>query len=253
MSKIYHLTPNEQCLMDIAADADVIVTEDIIQALQDEIPTQSVRNALSSLAEKGHIFRVKRGIYLRCEEPGSPVIEDPKQLALHIFEGYIGFSSALQHWGLLEYESFDVFVVSKNKSGSRDIGEYVIHSVSMGEKAQGMVFDRGIYVSTLEKTIFDCIYKPQHAGGYPLVVRAIAESDPDWKKVRHWFHLLASDSLFQRAGYLLSIAGNAPGWLLDDFRSELKHRSRLDPSGRNKGRYIKEWELIDNVEVWDFG
>lgn len=253
MNENYHLTPNEQLLMDVAADANIIITEDIINASREIMHPQSVRNALSSMASKGYLFRVKRGIYLRCEGTGRPVIEDPNELALLIFKGYIGFSSALQHWDLIEYESFDVFVVTQNKSGYREIGEYAMRAVAMGEKAQGMLYDGGIYVSTLEKTIFDCIYKPQHAGGYPLVVKAISESTPDWGKVHHWFQLLASRSLFQRAGYVLSKAGNAPGWLLKDFRSKVEHRSRLDPSGKSRGCYINEWKLIDNAGVWKLG
>lgn len=253
MVENYYLSRNEQMLMDIAADADIIVTADIIQATHNMMSPQSVRNALSSLGSKGHLFRLKRGIYLRCEGPGMPVIEDPKKIALFLFDGYIGFSSALQHWDLIEYESFDVFVVSQNKSGCRQVGEYEIRAVAMGEKAQGMIFDKGIYVSTLEKTIFDCIYKPRHSGGYPLVAKAISESTPDWKEVHRWFELMASRSLFQRAGYVLSKAGNVPEWLLDDLRSKVEHKSRLDPSGKSKGTYIKEWKLIDNVEVWNLG
>ncbi len=252
MPKIYYLSPNEQHVLDIAKDAETIITEDLIQATEGMHP-QVVRNTLSSLVKKGHLFRAKRGIYLRCEEPFSPVIDNPPRLALAMFRGYIAFASALQHYELLEYESFTVFVATRNKSGSRDIGEYRIQAVAMGNKARGMVYNRDVYVSTLEKTIFDCIYKPVHAGGYPLVARAISESKPNWKQVMRWFDLLGSQSLRQRGGYVLAKAGNAPRWLLKQLKSRAKRNIWLNPSGRRKGKFDKEWLVMDNVEGWNGG
>ncbi len=250
MTKTYYLSPQEQHVLDIAGDAGVIVAEDLIQAAEGMHP-QGVRNVLSSLVRKGHLFRAKRGIYLRCGEPSLPVIEDPGKLALLLFRGYVAFASALQHWGLHEYESFTVFVATRNKSGSREVGEYVFQAVAMGDRARGMVYDGGLYVSSLVKTIFDCIYTPVHAGGYPLVARAVADSRPDWKEVLRWFDLLGSQSLRQRGGYLLSKAGNAPRWLLDRLRSGAKHNIWLDPSGVRKGKLDRGWSVMDNVGGWD--
>ncbi len=252
MSKDYYMTWNEQRLMDIAEDADFIVAEDIIQAASD-MPPQSVRNALSSLAGKGRLYRVKRGLYLRCEEPGKPVVEDVEKLATLVFKGYIAFAAALRHWGLLDYESFTVFVATRKKSGIRDVGEYRVQAVSMGDRAVGMIFHGEVHVSSLEKTVFDCLYKPQHSGGYPLVARAVSESEPDWKEVAKWFELLGSRSLVQRAGYVLARAGNAPDWLLRDFRSKAGTRVWLDPSGRRTGSYVREWKIMDNVGGWNDG
>jgi predicted transcriptional regulator of viral defense system len=249
MPEKYYLSPTEQLVMDAAKDMSIIFAEDLIGSLR-ELNSQSVRNALHTLAGKGGLYRVKRGVYLRCESPGNPVIEDPSRLALAIFKGYIAFSSALRHWGLTEYEPFTIFVVTRDKSGTREIGEYTLKAVSMGAKAQGMTYDRGVYVSTLEKTVFDCIYKPRFSGGYRVVADAVAESDPDWKEVVRWFDRLGSQSLRQRGGYVLSKAGNAPKRALNHLRTGAKHKVWLDPSGKRKGRYIKEWKLIDNVEGW---
>ena len=248
----YYLSPQEQHVLDIAREANTILTEDIIQAAGDMHP-QTVRNVLSSLVRKGHLFRAKRGIYLRCGEPSLPVIEDPRKLALLLFKGYVAFASALQHWELLEYESFTVFVATRNKSGRREIGEYLFRAVAMGGRARGMVYDGGIYVSSLEKTIFDCIYKPVHAGGYPLVARAVSDSRPDWKEVLRWFDMLGSQSLRQRGGYLLSKAGNAPRWLLDRLRYGSEFNVWLDPSASRRGRFNREWRVMDNVGGWNGG
>jgi predicted transcriptional regulator of viral defense system len=242
----YNMSPTEQMLLDVAMDMEPIFTRDLIDAMPDVHP-QVIRNAISSLAYKGRLHRVKRGVYLRSEGQGRPIIERPFRLALVMFPGYIAFGSALAHWGLIEYESFTVFIGTRSRSGSRELGEYTFKAVSMGRRAQGMVFEGGLYVSTLEKTLFDCLYKPHHAGGYPLVARAISEADPEWKEVGRWFEQLGTPSLRRRAGYVLSIAGNAPRWLLKDLRGKGGSRIWLDPTGPRRGRYVHEWYLNDNV------
>ena len=242
----YNLSPVELLLLDVAEDMDPVFVRDVIDAMPDIHP-QVIRNALASLARKGRMARVRRGLYLRSEGTGKPIIEDPFQLALALFPGYIAFGSALAHWRLVEYEPFTVFIGTRSRSGSRGIGEYTFKAVSMGRRAQGAVFNNGVYVSTLEKTLFDCLYKPHHAGGYPLVARAVSEADPDWREVSRWFERLGTPSLRRRAGYVLSTAGNAPRWLLADLRGTGGSRIWLDPTGPRRGRYVHDWCLNDNV------
>ncbi len=234
--------------METAPDRGPIIIEDLKVALE-EVPGQVVRNALSSLVKKGILYRLQRGIYLRCEGPHLPVIDDPAKLALAIYPGYLAFFSALHHWGLHEYEPFIVTVATRDRSAERGIGQYTIHAVAMGRRAQGMVFHEGVYVSTLEKTIFDCIYKPNRSGGYNLVVRAIADSEPEWDDVLFWLQELGSQSLRQRAGYILSKAGNAPAWLLARLKEDKLDNIWLDPSAARRGTRVKEWGIIDNARV----
>jgi len=243
MGKNYYLSPVEQELLDIADGLDIIFTEDIIHA--SGMGEQVVRNALYSLNRKGYIFRIKRGVYLRAID-SKPVIYDKEKIALAIFNGYIAFASALQHWGLIEYESFDVFVATFKRSGDRAIGQYRFKAVSMGRRARGATYHDGVYVSTLEKTMFDCLYKPQHAGGYSLVAQAIADANPDWKEVDRLLQTLGSAALRQRAGYVLSKAGNAPKWLLNKLGKGIEHEAWLYPSGERKGVHVAEWKVMDN-------
>jgi predicted transcriptional regulator of viral defense system len=247
MSDIYYnISPVEQMLLDVARDMEPVFTRDLIGALPD-VNSQVIRNALASLARKGRLSRVKRGLYLRSEGQGNPIIEEPFRLALALFPGYIAFGSALAFWRLIEYESFTIFIGTRSKSGTKEIGEYTFKAVSMGRRAQGTVFDGSVYVSSLEKTLFDCLYKPHRAGGYPLVAKAISEANPDWQEVGRWFEQLGTPSLRRRAGYILSISGAAPRWLLDDLRGSGDSRIWLDPTGPRRGRYVHDWCLNDNV------
>jgi predicted transcriptional regulator of viral defense system len=246
MPENYYLSPIEQMLLDVAEEMEPMFTRDLILALPTVHP-QVVRNSLSSLARKGRLARVKRGVYIHSEGPGRPVIEDPFRLALALFPGYIAFASALAYWRLIGYEAFTVFVVTRTTSGSIELGEHTFRAISMGHRAQGMVFDGNVYVSTLEKTIFDCLYKPVYAGGHALLVEAISEAEPDWKEVGRWFSLLGTHSLMRRSGYVLSKTENAPRRLLKDLRGKGGSKIWLDPTGPRRGRSIPGWNLIDNV------
>jgi predicted transcriptional regulator of viral defense system len=247
--KYYTNTPTEQMLLNTAEGSNILNFDDLATALPD-LGKQRVARALSSLNRKGALWRLRRGLYLRCEPPYGPVIENPERLALEVYPGYIGFSTALAHWGLLEYEPFTVFVVTDSRSGETEVGAYLIKAVSMGERARGMVFDSGVYVSGLEKTIFDCIYKPVHAGGYPTLARAISDADPDWDRLYLWFERLASPSLKQRAAFVLSKTSNAPTGLCKRLVKGATSKVWLDPSGPRSGKYDAEWMVMDNVGGW---
>ena len=133
-----------------------------------------------------------------------PIINNPYRIALTLSRGYIGFSSALRVYDLLDYESFTIFVVTANKSSEKRIGEYIIRSVAVGRKAVGMTYYKDIYVSSLSKTFFDCFYKPQYCGGYSTVTKALYDVDLDWHEFIEYFELV-SDSLCQRTGYIIDL------------------------------------------------
>jgi predicted transcriptional regulator of viral defense system len=248
--KYYTTTPTEQMLLDASETSSILNFHDLA-ALLPELGNQRVARALSSLTRKGILWRLRRGLYLKREPPHGPVIDNPERLALEVYPGYIGFSTALAHWGLLEYEPFTIFVVTDARSGETEVGAYLLKAVSMGGRARGMVFDSGVYVSGLEKTIFDCIYKPLHAGGYPGLVRAISEADPDWNRLHRWFESLASPSLRQRAAFVLSKTPNAPSGLCRKLAKGGVDKVWLDPSGPRSGKYDPKWRVMDNVGDWD--
>lgn len=251
MYKNIYTTPVEQKIMSAISSREVVTAGEIRDLLPD-LGRETIDWWCHQLSKKGYLFRLKKGTYLVADKPsGSPVIKDPFAIARVLFSGYIGFSSALRIYGLLDYEPFTVFVVTKNRSKEVNIGEYVFKSVAMGDKATGMTFYKDTYVSTLAKTFFDCFYKPQYAGGYAEITKALyAAKDMDWQEFVKYFYG-ASDALCQRTGYVLDTynreAGTVPGWVLDYFRERKKNKTRLLPSGKGRGTYDREWLVMDNL------
>jgi len=179
-----------------------------------------------------------------------PAIKNPYRIALALFKGYIGFSSALRIYDLLDYEPFTIFIVTKTKSMKRSIGEYTFKSVAMDKRATGITYYNGVYISTTAKTFFDCFYKPQYSGGYSTITKALYDAKLDWNEFIGYFEL-ASSSLCQRTGYILELLKNETDKIseeiLDYFRKRVKNNTKLIPSGKSRGQYIKEWMVLDNL------
>jgi predicted transcriptional regulator of viral defense system len=250
MSKNIYLTPMEQRILKEMLPSNIAHLDDIY-GLFPSLRKYQINKVCSSLSSKGYIHRLKKGVYLVQEKPSeTPTIEDPYPIALALFKGYIGFSSALKVYGLLDYEPFTIFVATQNKSASRSVGKYTFRSVAMGKKATGMTFHNEIYVSTLPKTFFDSFYKPQYAGGYSTITKALYESNMDWNEFIRFFEL-ASSSTCQRTGYVLDMlrmeTHKVPKYVLTYLRSRIKNNTKLIPSSEAGGKYNRDWMVLDNL------
>ena len=250
MSENTYLNKQEQMIFNAISSADIVNSNEIKDIFPGLKPYQ-VNKVCSSLSSKGYLHRLKKGVYLVQKKPSNiPMIKNVYKIALALFKGYIGFSSALRLYDLIDYEPFTIFVVTGNRSMEKTIGEYTLKYVAMGNKATGMTYYNGVYVSTIAKTFFDCFYKPQYGGGYSTITKALYDADIDWNEFLGYFEL-ASNSLCQRTGYVLDLLGDAtsvvPTDVLDYFKNRIKNNTRLLPSGSSKGKYIKEWMLLDNL------
>jgi predicted transcriptional regulator of viral defense system len=256
MDKIVYTTPREQKVLSALAGTGM-ATAGMLHELFSGMDRHELNRLASSLASKGFLHRVRRGLYLVQPEPSKrPVIADPLALGQALFGGYIGFSSALRVWGLLEYEPFTVFCVTRDLSRQARIGEYLFRAVAMGRRAYGTTFSKGVYVSTPAKTVFDCFVKPQYAGGYSKVAAAVHECSGmkgprfDWRELLAYFDD-ASPSLCARAGYVLDVirreAGGIPAHVVSDLRGRVGNNTRLVPGGPSAGRYAREWKVLDNL------
>jgi len=250
MDKNIYLSRQEQMIFNVISSTDIAYIDEIADLFPNVKPNQ-INKICSGLSSKGYLYRLKKGVYLVQMKPSDiPAIKNPYKIALALFKGYIGFSSALRMYDLIDYEPFTIFVITKNRSMERRMGEYTFKSVAMGKRATGITYYNGIYTSTLAKTFFDCFYKPQYGGGYSTITKALYDADPDWNEFVNYFEL-ESGSLCQRTGYVLELLGKETGKIPEDvlsyFRKRVKNNTKLLPSGQAGGQYIKEWMVLDNL------
>ncbi|MEF8849067.1 MAG: type IV toxin-antitoxin system AbiEi family antitoxin [Candidatus Thermoplasmatota archaeon] len=253
MHKKNYLTREEQILFSTIKKTDII-NNSHIQKIFPKYPPKKINKICHKLMKKGYLTSIKRGLYLINETPSQkPIIKNPFKIAQHLTQGYIGFSSALRIYDLTSYEPFTIFIINPKKSQEIKIGNYLFKTVSMGKKATGITYYKNLYTSNLEKTFFDCFYKPQYAGGYQEIINALNNTNKiKWQKLLQYFKKFASKSLFQRTGYILDLMNQKkmikpPKYFLETFKKNIGNKTRLLPTKKSKGQYIKKWKLLDNI------
>lgn len=231
--------------------AEMISTKDLIDIFP-EMSEYSLRNLVSSLKNKGRLYRLKRGLYLVLHDQtmDSKVLMRSAPL---VYPGYLAFSSALGVYGLLDYEPFTILISTVDRARIITVGEYELRYISMGHRSTGSIQKNGIWVSDLEKTIFDCFYKPQYAGGYQNITKALAQvKEIDWDRFLFYVDRYATKPLAQRMGYILekcrdTFGLETPDHVLKELEDMVHVPARLMPSGLSKGNMDKKWKVLDNV------
>lgn len=248
MNKNYYLSWREQEVFELISSKTVnIVTTN---QLKDLFPRLNINKICYSLEKKNYLFRLKKGVYLiQREASKKPMIEDPFLIPEHLYKGYLAFSTALKIHGLLEYEPFTIFFVTDYKSKTFSIAQYTFKIINLTNKAEGVTKTGNYIVSNLEKTFFDCFYKPNYAGGYQNIVKALYDAKLNWLPFLNYFKKFASASLFQKTGYVIELMSKktdykVPRFVIDFFKKRKKVNTKLLATG--SGHFVKEWKVIDN-------
>lgn len=211
---------------------------------------------VNRLEKKGWVTGVGKGVYLRLPAStameGKVYLEDPMDVALKMFKGYIAFQSALKVHGLSEYEPFTIYVATKGKSETVPLlKHYEIKAVKLGRRYAGFEKTGKYTVSTVAKTFFDCFHHPQYSGGYAEILKSLHSAGKiDWKEMEKYLEKFGSSSMCQKIGYMLSLLKETEFEQPHDFikylRSRIKNKTKLDFS-QSGGTYNKEWMIIDNI------
>ncbi len=251
MNEFHYMTPKEQELMEVISGTLMIRTSELHSIIPDMNGT-SLRKTISSLAEKGYLYRLRRDLYIVTEDG----VLDPDiliKVGPLMYRGYVAFSSALYLHGLLDYHPFTVFVATCDRSASLIFGNYDMRFISLGKRFTGMENKDGIWRSDLEKTLFDCLYKPAFAGGLQNLTKALTQAERiDWSRFELYLWNYGSVPLRQRAGFLLESMARiellkVPRGLMDRLGKYASTPTRLDPSGPGYGTYSRNWKVLDNL------
>ena len=139
----------------------------------------SLKTTLSRLNKAGKIIRLKRGLY------SANPIKDAFATGQGLFNGYLGFTSALYLHKLISEVPFRITIVTINESQSKSIGTYEFKSVALHEKAVGFERLESYNVSTRAKTLFDCLYLKAYSIEEKKLIQAFKDaklSELEWKE-----------------------------------------------------------------------
>ena len=171
------------------------------------------RKVAHDLVKRGWLQRVRRGIYLLNpgrHGPDALPDTDPLRLGSRLVEPYyFGFATAAELDGLFPQASRVYYLVTTTRvapatgDGARFRFIQVKPARFFGERT---IVRRGmeLHVSDRERTLVDCLSRPELCGGMAGVVQVFGHAKPrlDWSRFGSYLDRFGLRSLTLRAGFL---------------------------------------------------
>jgi len=248
-----------QLLAGLAGAGHQIISVDDIETTL-EVSPNTAREIASRLTEKGWLDRLFPGTYLIIPlSAGEDAVYTTHEylIAAHVAEPmYIGYYSALSHYGLTEQVPQTVYVVTPTRAQSREIHGVPYRVTTVTERKffgfePTSIEGTTVQVSDIEKTLVDCADHPEFCGGLRELATAMRTADErgcDWDTVGEYLERLDNGAATKRIVYLadqLGIDLPAREELVASFTSGY---SLLDPTRPDTGSTDSTYRLRINVE-----
>jgi predicted transcriptional regulator of viral defense system len=224
-------------------------------------------HVIQSLRRKGWLERAAWGKYLLVPpDQGPEAVGDSNLLALasRIAKSYyIGYGTAASHYGLTTQHRNVIWLVTPEHLRDRRLGAAEIRMVNpASRKLFGFgpvdVLGYKVMMSDREKTVIDCIDRPELAGGEgeAAYILATASRRFDWQRAGEYLERIRSRSLTQRFGWLVDHVGAEIPVADRERLLRFANRSRkafLGPKGETKDPvgYDDTWRLFVNLSRQD--
>jgi predicted transcriptional regulator of viral defense system len=250
-------------LAKLAADGkDIFTTQDAYNVLGEGKRT---RGSLERLVHKGWLERIEKGKYLIVPLEAGPDrcwSEDAFVIARHLVEpSAIAYWSALNHWNLTEQVPRITYVQTTARKSNRKPNVLGMQFQVVRIKPERFFGTRRFYVgqsavetTDREKTLMDCLDRPDLSGGVAEVAKALQEGDGefDWGRTTEYLRRFGSGAVVKRLGFLAEASR-----LTDPPRLEVLQEwqglltagiSKLDPSSpREPHRIATRWRVAVNL------
>lgn len=245
-----------------ARGKEVFTTEDAYEELGE---ARSTRDLLDRLVEKGWLERIKKGKYLIVPLEAGPDrtwSEDAHVIAGHLVSpGMVAYWSALNHWNLTEQVPRITYVQTTARKENRRptvLGmKFRIVRVKPEKFFGGHRYHAGdspVQVTDREKTIVDCLDRPDLSGGVAEVAKALDAGDGefDWARLTEYLGRFGSGAVVKRLGFLvegLELTHPPGSQMLQQWTEMLTAGiSKLDPSSpREPHRIVTRWRVKVNL------
>ena len=210
---------------------------------------------LSRLEKRGWVERIEKGKYMVIPlgaRKGEYTLNEFVIGSLLVNPSAIAYWSALNYHGLTEQIPATVFVQTTSRKKKRELEifgvRYRIVRIKEGkffgiERAWLEEFQ--VNVTDREKTIVDCLDKPEHCGGVIEVAKALKHGEFDFDKLSKYAVKIGNSGVVRRLGYLCDVLG------LQINLPEVKARNYLllDPTMPKKGETNGRWRLRINLDI----
>jgi len=254
------LSTVESTLLSILAEKgrNIFTLEDVTSTLDTSYDNAKV--IANRLVKKAWLIRLSKGRYIIVPlEAGvkSQYTEHGFVIASHLVDPYyIGYWSALNYHGLTEQVPPAIFVVSTKRRKDRIILNTRFRFITVKKSkifglADEIVSNSKVKISSVEKTVADCLDHPEHCGGVDEIAKAVffEHKELEIKKIIGNAETMGNKTIIKRLGYLLELFNyHEYEQLFEDVKLS-KGYPKLDPNAPRKGKFNDKWSLLININI----
>lgn len=209
---------------------------------------------LKRLENQGWIERIEKGKYmiipLGAKKEGYTLNE-------FIIGSILVKPYAISYWSALNFHGFTeqipntVFIQTVSRKKSQDKTIFGINYKIIKVKnqkffgfQQEIIDDSRVFIADREKTIIDCLDKPQYCGGIIEAAKAIKSEKYDTNKLVEYAKEIGNTGVVRRLGYLLDLYEKNNNLIPVKTRNYLFLNSGLKKTGKKESK----WKLVINLD-----
>ena len=226
--------------------SSLIKTEDILG-----VEKRTLQNKMQSLVSNGKVVKIKNGLYAMVNPLDNDIYANKFEIATSMYEdAYIVYHTALEYYGLSNQIYNLVQVATKHIERKREFRGYTFefHDLKTQKYVDDIYQNSLIRVTSIERTIVDCLNRIRMAGGIEEVSMAIRSiTYIDEKKLLDVLETYNLNKLYNKVGYVLSEINSS--LVSKDFLNICKERlsKKIVDMRENKklsSTINKEWNII---------
>ena len=237
-------------------------TTNQIYDLFPELSDKSVMQQLVTMTNAGILMRIREGLYyvVPYEAEAEDFMPDWHLLAEPLVrdEHYIGFYSALQIHQLVTQPSLkeQIVVTGRIKPSEKTIRgvrfQFVFYNEThfFGHERIWIDNFNRVFCSDLEKTIIDCLYKPNYAGGIVEIAKAIhaAREKINFETLSDYALRFDVQAVVKRLGYLLELLRIETPLIETLLNKRSTSVAPLDTEIPETGKINTRWNVRRNID-----
>ena len=210
--------------------------------------------ALYRLEKRGWIERIEKGKYMIIPpgaEKGRYTLHEFVIASMLINPYAIAYWSALNYFGLTEQIPTTVFIQTTARKKRQNLNIFgvdyrivrIVEKKFFGLKKE-WIDESEVNITDIEKTIVDCLDKPQYCGGIIEVAKALKRGKYNAEKLSEYAKRIGNSGVIRRLGYLSETLG------INVQLPEIKTRNYLylDPTMPKQGKKNAKWKLVINLD-----
>jgi predicted transcriptional regulator of viral defense system len=228
-----------------------------------DMTENQIRVQIKRMTDEGLLMRVRAGVYyiIPYEQDSTMFMPDWHLLAAPLTEQdhYIGYYAALQIHQLITQPSLREQIVVNRQIKSSEVNikgvkfQFIYHNEKhfFGYKKVWIDSFNCVFCSDLEKTLIDCLYKPNYAGGVIEIAKAIfmSKGKINFDKLLDYVIRFGTQAVIKRLGYLLELLRiETP--IIEILRQKRSASvSLLDPEAPKGGKILSRWNIQQNIDI----